>query len=342
MANDKSTEGKFTVINDEGKEVECEVLFTFESEETNKKYIVYTDNTLDEEGNTKVFASTYLSDADMTKLQPIETEKEWKIIEIILEQLQKQVADMDTEDKNDANAEKKIEALDEKQDSFADDREDVNEWISHVSEKIESVDEENYPSLFSYAEEIKRKIFSGTYIDKTDKLYELLKQIDSKLPFGSVIGSLGMEAYSKKNFEIAEKAFKDSDNKNNLAYIIRRGEVKDSAKYSTKYVAELLKDGVHEKEPFSMINMALLWALNVKGEDSWKLADNIMSMMPRDNVSSALDWWLDVARNGDVEGYLVHYWMLKHRKIDKTPLGSKAELLDRIVSEIRDMPDFMK
>ena len=29
----------FKVINDEGKEVECEVLFTFESDETKKNYI---------------------------------------------------------------------------------------------------------------------------------------------------------------------------------------------------------------------------------------------------------------------------------------------------------------
>ena len=74
----------FKVINDEGKEVECEVLFTFESDETKKNYIVYTDNTLDEEGNTKVYASIYNPDQDETKLLPIETEKEWKIIETIL------------------------------------------------------------------------------------------------------------------------------------------------------------------------------------------------------------------------------------------------------------------
>lgn len=78
----------FTVVNDEGKEVECEVLFTFKSEETGKNYIVYTDNTLDEEGNTKVFASIYDPDLDESKLLPIETEKEWKIIEVILEELQ--------------------------------------------------------------------------------------------------------------------------------------------------------------------------------------------------------------------------------------------------------------
>ena len=78
----------FKVVNDEGKEVECEVLFTFESEETKKDYIVYTDNTTDEEGNTKVYASIYNPNEEETKLLPIETEKEWKIIETILEEIQ--------------------------------------------------------------------------------------------------------------------------------------------------------------------------------------------------------------------------------------------------------------
>ena len=81
----------FKVINDEGKEVECEVLFTFESDETKKNYIVYTDNTIDEEGNTKVYASIYNPEEDETKLIPIETDKEWKIIETILQELQNEV-----------------------------------------------------------------------------------------------------------------------------------------------------------------------------------------------------------------------------------------------------------
>ena len=42
---------KFTMIDENGNEREYEVLFTFESEETNKNYIVYTDNTTDATGN---------------------------------------------------------------------------------------------------------------------------------------------------------------------------------------------------------------------------------------------------------------------------------------------------
>ena len=50
----KSEEMTFKVLSDEGKEIECEVLFTFESEETGKNYIVYTDNSIDEDGNWTV------------------------------------------------------------------------------------------------------------------------------------------------------------------------------------------------------------------------------------------------------------------------------------------------
>ncbi len=84
---------KFTVINDEGKQIECEVLFTFDSDETKKSYIVYTDNTKDEIGNIKVYASIYdpnnMDDTKMS-LEPIETEKEWNIIETILDSLQEE------------------------------------------------------------------------------------------------------------------------------------------------------------------------------------------------------------------------------------------------------------
>ena len=87
----KEEQMKFKVIDENGKEIECEVLFTFESDETNKNYIVYTDNTTDEEGNTKVYASIYTPNSEDLNLQPIETDKEWKIIETILNELQDEV-----------------------------------------------------------------------------------------------------------------------------------------------------------------------------------------------------------------------------------------------------------
>ena len=83
-------ENTFTVLDNEGKEITCEVLFTFESDETKKNYIVYTDNSLDESGNIKVYASIFDPSKDNTELMPIETEREWKIIETILESIQEE------------------------------------------------------------------------------------------------------------------------------------------------------------------------------------------------------------------------------------------------------------
>ena len=83
----------FTVINDEGKEIVCDVLFTFDSDETKKSYVVYTDNTKDENGNIRVYASIFNpnDNGDGTELLPIQSEKEWKVIEKILESLQEEV-----------------------------------------------------------------------------------------------------------------------------------------------------------------------------------------------------------------------------------------------------------
>ena len=81
---------KFIVLDEKGKEIECEPLFTFESEETKKQYVVYTDNSKDKDGNVRVFASIYEVTDKGNRLLPIKSEKEWKVIETILESIQEE------------------------------------------------------------------------------------------------------------------------------------------------------------------------------------------------------------------------------------------------------------
>ena len=88
--NAMNKENTFKVIDKEGKEIEFEVLFTFESNETNKNYMVYTDNSKDEKGNIRVFASVFNPSDEPLELLPVETEREWKIIETILDSVQEQ------------------------------------------------------------------------------------------------------------------------------------------------------------------------------------------------------------------------------------------------------------
>ncbi len=86
-------ENSFVIVDDNGKEIKYDVLFTFQSEETNKDYIVYTDNSKDKDGNVQVFASIYHPNSENSKLEAIETDKEWKVIDTILKTIQEELKD---------------------------------------------------------------------------------------------------------------------------------------------------------------------------------------------------------------------------------------------------------
>ena len=89
------------MIDENGNEVIYDVLFTFESDETKKNYIVYTDNSKDENGNIEVYASIYDPNDPQSKLEAITTDKEWKVIETILNTLQEEVRNKKNKDEND-------------------------------------------------------------------------------------------------------------------------------------------------------------------------------------------------------------------------------------------------
>lgn len=66
---------KIQVIDDEGNELEFDVLFTFDSEETGKQYVLYYDSEAEE---PQVYSSIY---TDEGELFPVETPEEWEMIE---------------------------------------------------------------------------------------------------------------------------------------------------------------------------------------------------------------------------------------------------------------------
>lgn len=84
--------GSFVMIDKDGVEREFDILFTFESEETKKSYVAYTDNSKDENGKLVVYASSFNPKDENPELFPIETDKEWKIIDTILTTLQEEMA----------------------------------------------------------------------------------------------------------------------------------------------------------------------------------------------------------------------------------------------------------
>ena len=70
-----------TVVNEDNEIMDVDVLFTFKNTATGRCYIVYTENTTDENGDTEVFASIFDPDDKTLTLSPIETEEEWAMLE---------------------------------------------------------------------------------------------------------------------------------------------------------------------------------------------------------------------------------------------------------------------
>ena len=75
-------EKNFTVIDEEGKELEYEVVLTFNNPENEKSYVIYK---LPGEENEEVFAAVYdENNKEDGNLQPIETDEEWDMLDEVL------------------------------------------------------------------------------------------------------------------------------------------------------------------------------------------------------------------------------------------------------------------
>ncbi len=82
--------GTITIMKD-GKEVECEVLFTFENEELKKQYIGYTDHSIGENGRKNIYVSSWDPLLGTDKLEDITTQEELDMVRDVLNQIADEV-----------------------------------------------------------------------------------------------------------------------------------------------------------------------------------------------------------------------------------------------------------
>ena len=82
----------FTIVNEKGESVECEVILTIDSDEFKKSYIVFTDHTMNENGDYNTYANIYDPTGANLDLMPIETDEEWNMVESVLASAQRQIA----------------------------------------------------------------------------------------------------------------------------------------------------------------------------------------------------------------------------------------------------------
>lgn len=78
--------GTVTIIKD-GKEVECEILFTFENEELRKNYVGYTDNSIGENGRKNIYISSYDLLIGTGKLEKITSPEELQMVQDVLNEI---------------------------------------------------------------------------------------------------------------------------------------------------------------------------------------------------------------------------------------------------------------
>ncbi len=84
-APQQENDAHFVVITPTGESIDCEILFTFQSDDFGKDYIVYTDNSLDENGEQRIYAAIYDPEGNDLALQEIKTRAEWEMIDRLLE-----------------------------------------------------------------------------------------------------------------------------------------------------------------------------------------------------------------------------------------------------------------
>lgn len=74
-------------IEKDGKTVDCDVLFTFDSEDTMRVYVGYTDHSIASNGRKNIYVSSYNPFAAIIKLEDVTDPRELEMVHDVLLQI---------------------------------------------------------------------------------------------------------------------------------------------------------------------------------------------------------------------------------------------------------------
>lgn len=81
---------KILTINKlDGTTEEVEEVISFEFNDTKKRYVVYTKNEVDQNGNVTIYVTEVVKDAQGTRFLGVSTDEEWTRIKEVLRKLAK-------------------------------------------------------------------------------------------------------------------------------------------------------------------------------------------------------------------------------------------------------------
>lgn len=230
-------------------------------------------------------------------------------------------------------------------------------WHKDICEQCEKtfeIQDEETRGYFSarVTNRILERLKSTESSEENTACIGLLQSLLEKTGEGTLINALilqaGISVYEEKKFPLAEQLFRFGANygnqsaQNNLAYMLRRKETANQTSHCIIEALHLLHDGVRDKESFSLVNMALLLSLRLGTEDDWLFADRLMSFIPSDRALGIASWWEQVEKSGDPEGSLVHLWLLRHRKMAISVLGTQETIYRSLSESLPALPGWMR
>ncbi len=72
-------------IDKNGKKVECDILFTFDSEDTMRSYVGYTDHSVASNGRKNIYVSAFNPFLKEPKLEDVKDPRELEMVQEVLE-----------------------------------------------------------------------------------------------------------------------------------------------------------------------------------------------------------------------------------------------------------------
>lgn len=78
------------IITKDGVDIECDILFTFDSEDTKKSYVGYSDNKIAPNGRKTIYVSSYDPSKEEIELEDITDQRELNMIQDVLIRIDKE------------------------------------------------------------------------------------------------------------------------------------------------------------------------------------------------------------------------------------------------------------
>lgn len=87
---DNDIENEKIIIKKNNQEVECDILFTFDSEDTDKAYIGYTDHSIAPNGRKNIYVAAFDPVIGIDSLEEITSEEELSMVNDVLMEIDRQ------------------------------------------------------------------------------------------------------------------------------------------------------------------------------------------------------------------------------------------------------------